>query len=158
MPCWFDLRGWCGENEKSASPEWACGAAGSALPWHGRGHRFDPDQVHQTTPTNQAHAGSEALPPSEDFVSSCVRGEGERFAALCRPLSSVTVGADFFRFGRFAAETFRSSRLMESIVTARLPESPACRPWWLRYASAAAHLARPLPFPSSAPGSQSFCE
>ena len=29
--------------------EWACGAAGSALPWHGRGHRFDPDQVHQTT-------------------------------------------------------------------------------------------------------------
>ena len=25
---------------------WACGAAGSALPWHGRGHRFDPDQVH----------------------------------------------------------------------------------------------------------------
>ena len=27
---------------------WACGAAGSALPWHGRGHRFDPDQVHQS--------------------------------------------------------------------------------------------------------------
>src|SRR4029077_8631499 len=26
---------------------WACGAAGSALPWHGRGRRFDPDQVHQ---------------------------------------------------------------------------------------------------------------
>jgi hypothetical protein len=28
--------------------EWACGAAGSALPWHGRGRRFDPDQVHQS--------------------------------------------------------------------------------------------------------------
>ena len=28
-------------------PSWACGAAGSALPWHGRGRRFDPDQVHQ---------------------------------------------------------------------------------------------------------------
>src|SRR6266496_5726265 len=28
-------------------PKWACGAAGSALPWHGRGRRFDPDQVHQ---------------------------------------------------------------------------------------------------------------
>ena len=27
--------------------QWACGAAGSALPWHGRGRRFDPDQVHQ---------------------------------------------------------------------------------------------------------------
>src|SRR5437868_9338535 len=26
---------------------WACGSAGSALPWHGRGRRFDPDQVHQ---------------------------------------------------------------------------------------------------------------
>src|SRR4029077_9967002 len=25
---------------------WACGAVGSALPWHGRGRRFDPDQVH----------------------------------------------------------------------------------------------------------------
>src|SRR5438552_4527398 len=28
------------------STKWACGAAGSALPWHGRGRRFDPDQVH----------------------------------------------------------------------------------------------------------------
>ena len=26
---------------------WACGAVGSALPWHGRGRRFEPDQVHQ---------------------------------------------------------------------------------------------------------------
>src|SRR5579875_1456210 len=42
-------------------PEWACGAAGSALPWHGRGHRFDPDQVHQTTPTNEAYAGNAPL-------------------------------------------------------------------------------------------------
>jgi hypothetical protein len=25
----------------------ACGAVGSALPWHGRGRRFEPDQVHQ---------------------------------------------------------------------------------------------------------------
>src|SRR4051812_27171739 len=39
-----------GENEltsKSFLQVWACGAAGSALPWHGRGRRFDPDQVHQ---------------------------------------------------------------------------------------------------------------
>ena len=28
------------------SQQWACGAAGSALPWHGRGRRFDPGQVH----------------------------------------------------------------------------------------------------------------
>src|ERR1700722_2738842 len=33
--------------ERVLPKEWACGAAGSALPWHGRGHRFDPDQVHQ---------------------------------------------------------------------------------------------------------------
>ena len=38
--------------------KWACGAAGSALPWHGRGHRFDPDQVHQL---NQSFRSS--LPP-----------------------------------------------------------------------------------------------
>lgn len=38
-----------GQNGGSPSSEWACGAAGSALPWHGRGHRFDPDQVHQIT-------------------------------------------------------------------------------------------------------------
>ena len=28
---------------------WRSMVAGSALPWHGRGHRFDPDQVHQIT-------------------------------------------------------------------------------------------------------------
>ena len=37
------------------SPMWACGAAGSALPWHGRGHRFDPDQVHQNTPMSYVY-------------------------------------------------------------------------------------------------------
>jgi hypothetical protein len=33
-------------SENSRVTLWACGAAGSALPWHGRGRRFDPDQVH----------------------------------------------------------------------------------------------------------------
>ena len=34
-------------NQQEFPPQkWACGAAGSALPWHGRGRRFDPDQVH----------------------------------------------------------------------------------------------------------------
>src|SRR5438132_14317888 len=27
--------------------EWACGAVGSALPWHGRGQGFESLQVHQ---------------------------------------------------------------------------------------------------------------
>jgi hypothetical protein len=45
---WFDESSLSGENRKVVpTVSWACGAAGSALPWHGRGHRFDPDQVHQ---------------------------------------------------------------------------------------------------------------
>jgi hypothetical protein len=39
---------------------WACGAAGSALPWHGRGHRFDPDQVHQNVETAAQAAADSA--------------------------------------------------------------------------------------------------
>src|ERR1700730_17222542 len=56
-----DYRGAVSENDGGSFPhseskfwlrgilsrKWACGAAGSALPWHGRGRRFDPDQVHQ---------------------------------------------------------------------------------------------------------------
>src|SRR5579871_1728209 len=34
-------------NAGPRSSERACGAVGSALPWHGRGRRFEPDQVHQ---------------------------------------------------------------------------------------------------------------
>ena len=41
--------GWARINVVSPTM-WACGAAGSALPWHGRGRRFDPDQVHQRFP------------------------------------------------------------------------------------------------------------
>ena len=41
---WFDDFIPVGENRRVRP--WACGAAGSALPWHGRGRRFDPDQVH----------------------------------------------------------------------------------------------------------------
>jgi hypothetical protein len=29
-------------------PSWACGAVGSALPWHGRGREFESHQVHQS--------------------------------------------------------------------------------------------------------------
>jgi hypothetical protein len=46
---------------------WACGAAGSALPWHGRGHRFDPDQVHQTTPTKSSVCRKQSTPSSHRF-------------------------------------------------------------------------------------------
>ena len=51
----FDYPEQVSENYQSSSSfltlvlalvAWACGAAGSALPWHGRGRRFDPGQVH----------------------------------------------------------------------------------------------------------------
>src|ERR1700712_5163487 len=48
--------------------EWACGAAGSALPWHGRGHRFDPDQVHQIT---QALTSTSLPRPCRILVANC---------------------------------------------------------------------------------------
>jgi hypothetical protein len=48
---WYDLGRLIGPFRKVVkSKTWACGAAGSALPWHGRGRRFDPDQVHQHSP------------------------------------------------------------------------------------------------------------
>ena len=31
---------------KEEYPVWACGAVGSALPWHGRGREFESHQVH----------------------------------------------------------------------------------------------------------------
>src|SRR6266566_840286 len=47
----FDYRSPVGENCIATSLlTWACGAVGSALPWHGRGRRFEPDQVHQIDP------------------------------------------------------------------------------------------------------------
>jgi hypothetical protein len=56
---WFDYRPELGDNEEVQPSldaglsvvKWACGAVGSALPWHGRGRRFEPDQVHQILPT-----------------------------------------------------------------------------------------------------------
>src|SRR5271165_6755564 len=34
---------------KESSIRWACGAVGSALPWHGRGREFESHQVHQNS-------------------------------------------------------------------------------------------------------------
>ena len=47
VPTRFDESAGVDRIDKVLPYEWACGAAGSALPWHGRGHRFDPGQVHQ---------------------------------------------------------------------------------------------------------------
>jgi hypothetical protein len=67
---------------------WACGAAGSALPWHGRGHRFDPDQVHQTTPSRSSVCGKRRLPPFHDFVSFCVEWKRNRCHAHILPFEN----------------------------------------------------------------------
>ena len=45
-PSWYPLVIFSGRN----SSLWACGAVGSALPWHGRGQGFESLQVHQFTP------------------------------------------------------------------------------------------------------------
>ena len=52
------------------SPKWACGAAGSALPWHGRGHRFDPGQVHQ-------------------LFQQFMQGQSSQVGRLCRGLCHI---------------------------------------------------------------------
>ena len=62
---------------------WACGAAGSALPWHGRGRRFDPDQVHQTVfPLFKSANNSQQSP---NIPAKCVPfapgGHRRRFSA-----------------------------------------------------------------------------
>src|SRR4051812_2889965 len=69
--------------------EWACGAVGSALPWHGRGQGFESLQVHQkdfssSRPKNWLYAKSGHF----DLVTSgsCKRPPEIR----CLPQSRVT--------------------------------------------------------------------
>src|ERR1700730_19433415 len=58
---------------------WACGAVGSALPWHGRGRRFEPDQVHQYL--QQFTKSSTEIAIRFRYVASspCPLGSGFRF-------------------------------------------------------------------------------
>ena len=57
------------DPDSSGFRSWACGAAGSAIPWHGRGRRFDPDQVHHF----------QSLTAATNFRGTC-RGSGVRLA------------------------------------------------------------------------------
>jgi hypothetical protein len=47
--------------------KWACGAVGSALPWHGRGREFESHQVHQNIPALRQFRGQ---PRSQDHSLS----------------------------------------------------------------------------------------
>ena len=110
----FDSLAQIGENQEVGSvAEWACGAAGSALPWHGRGHRFDPDQVHQLNQSFRSSllsrlcrifvANSKITPRTGFVVWSCICASGISFAecvgtdfcsGLRCPIRDVGVGPD----------------------------------------------------------------
>src|SRR5271155_1579471 len=80
---------------------WACGAAGSALPWHGRGRRFDPDQVHQILQSFRstslprlcrilvANSKTTPLTGFANGISSCAEAAFRSFAGL--PFFVVTL-------------------------------------------------------------------
>ncbi len=65
---------------------WACGAAGSALPWHGRGRRFDPDQVHQKHP-------EPLLKSFEHPVKQIEFGDGQKLLGQKLLVAAHTIGA-----------------------------------------------------------------
>ena len=100
----FDYHGAVGENKFASvigSSKWACGAAGSALPWHGRGRRFDPDQVHHqinnfSEPTFQALVANwpEIAQTSAAVASSSVRSVDrfDRCLHAFRNLLHVNIG------------------------------------------------------------------
>ena len=71
---------------------WACGAAGSALPWHGRGHRFDPDQVHQQIIQYQLYRRYQAPPPTASRVLKGAEAISEHPATSFRQLSHSLLG------------------------------------------------------------------
>ena len=124
-----DYPGNVGENDSAlpsiptvrASRSWACGAAGSALPWHGRGRRFDPDQVHQFSQRteNDRHT----------VVDGCrhrVRGRGQNRTRLqhcpARVFPSLPYLGEREQLDSIHFETVRLFRLPSSL---RLVE-PVC--------------------------------
>src|SRR5260370_15079232 len=68
---WADFTGSirCQLFEKLHPSIGTCGAAGSALPWHGRGHRFDPDQQKQIFSKSYL-LPERQLPPMECWFSA----------------------------------------------------------------------------------------
>src|SRR5579864_643365 len=90
--CRFDYPAHSSENKARHSLEsqflgfrqWACGAAGSALPWHGRGRRFDPDQVHHIS--QQFRTARELVGTAFPVITRRL-GAGERLHRT--PLASI---------------------------------------------------------------------
>src|SRR5215472_18180921 len=81
------------------STPWACGAVGSALPWHGRGRRFDPDQVHHIFNNLQifsfsvwAHLGANSQLFCSTFPASA------SFCTTFRPSALLSLGLIGFTY------------------------------------------------------------
>jgi hypothetical protein len=70
-PSWYSAVIFSGRN---SSPLWACGAVGSALPWHGRGQGFESLQVHQSQSIRSR--------PPVSAIGSCRFSARGLFAAL----------------------------------------------------------------------------
>jgi hypothetical protein len=99
---------------------WACGAVGSALPWHGRGRRFEPDQVHQE---NDIASGIRVL----DSWNPHRRGLANKQASLRRAVSTEY----YALFHLFSIETAKNwKRAAERPIIARMldhmPMSKLC--------------------------------
>src|SRR5271165_4654131 len=73
---------------KESSIRWACGAVGSALPWHGRGREFESHQVHQSV-------SSTYRPPARQNVASGVQLESKMDAGPCLPCFVRHARVDF---------------------------------------------------------------
>jgi hypothetical protein len=68
---------------------WACGAVGSALPWHGRGRRFEPVQVHQTNPL-YSHLGNAVRIRHEGSIGTLDQNSAE--AVMDKVFTDIAAG------------------------------------------------------------------
>src|SRR6185503_10927033 len=73
----------CGCYDVVVRPSvWACGAVGSALPWHGRGQGFESLQVHQNT---QLQSGGGLIGSKRDLPKVLIEPkQGPACRAPCR--------------------------------------------------------------------------
>src|SRR3974390_1803402 len=95
----------------ASESERACGAAGSALPWHGRGRRFDPDQVHQFSQRFCSHRPFRS-PELESSMSSV---QIDQKSYEMPPQEGISI-AHFLT----VADIERSARYYEKVFGARM--------------------------------------
>jgi hypothetical protein len=135
---------------------WACGAAGSALPWHGRGRRFDPDQVHQNSPfrrfrphpSRQREASPRSVTAVNAITEISIQGR-----ILVRPachFSSVSAHAGFHRNPKGGPNSYATTIEILALRTNRSGHSRAGRFFDVQRSAAAARRRRRMPAPHRA--------